>query len=132
MEQPIYDCRLMNQALREGKESTLTLRRWMINSDAALDPQAFILTPENTLALAQKIVDADTHYHAGKAVALEAVRLMKTGLEAGKLKIAEREQPWLDTIEDAVSDLPDDEDEFIASMKQVVDSTKYNPAEYGL
>lgn len=132
MEQLIYDCRLMNQARSEGPEAALTLRRWMINSDASLDPQAFILSPQSSVALANVIVKSDTHYHAGKAVALEAIRLMKEGLEAGRLKIAEREQPWLDTIEDAISELPDDENEFIANMMQVVDATKYHPEEYGL
>lgn len=132
MEQLIYDCRLMNQALAEGKDAALTLRRWMINSDAALDPQAYILTPEATISLAKKIVESDSPYHAGKAVALEAVRLLREGLEAGKLKIAPREQPWLDTIEEAITGLPDEESQFIAEMMEIVDSTKYNPKEYGL
>jgi len=132
MEQLIYDCRLMNQALSEGRDAALTLRRWMIDSDAALDPQAFILSPDATIPLARAIVGADSRYHAGKAVALEAVRLMKEANQAGKLKIHPRELPWLDTIEDAVADLPDDEDEFISDMMEVVDATKYHPAEYGL
>ena len=49
MEQLIYDCRLMNQASGEGKDSALTLQRWMVDSDAALDPQAFILTPASSI-----------------------------------------------------------------------------------
>ena len=132
MEQLIYDCRLMNQASSEGKDSALTLQRWMIDSDAALDPQAFILTPKSAIAQAKAIVEADSHYHAGKAVALEAVRLMKAEHKAGKLKIIPRELPWLDRIEEAVSDLPEDENEFISDMMEVVDASKYNPAEYGL
>jgi methanol--5-hydroxybenzimidazolylcobamide Co-methyltransferase len=132
MEQLIYDCRLMNQASSEGKAAALTLQRWMIDSDAALDPQAFILTPENSIALAKAIVGADSRYHAGKAVALEAVRLMKEAQKAGKLKIVPRELPWLDRIEGTVSDLPQDEDEFISDMMEVADASKYHPAEYGL
>ena len=132
MEQLIYDCRLMNQALGEGKESALTLRRWMIASDAELDPQAFILTPENAIILGKALVGADSHYHAGRAVALEAVRLMKEAHQAGKLKISPRELPWLDRMEKAVTDLPDDEQEFISDMMEVVDASKYHPAEYGL
>lgn len=132
MEQLIYDCRLMNQALGEGKEFALALRRWLVNSDSALDPQAYILTPDATISLAQAIVQSDSHYHAGKAVGLEAVRLMREGLEAGRLKIAEREQPWLDTIEEALSELPEDENEFITRLSLLVDATKYHPKEYGL
>jgi len=132
MEQLIYDCRLMNQASSEGKNAALMLQRWLIDSDAALDPQAFILTPNSAIALAKSVVGADTHYHAGKAVALEAVRLMKEANQKGKLNIIPRELPWLDRIDEAVSDLPDDEEEFISDMMEVVDSSKYNPAEYGL
>src|SRR6516165_694687 len=43
VEQLIYDCRLMNQALAEGPQAALQLRQWMVDSDAALDPQAYIL-----------------------------------------------------------------------------------------
>jgi methanol--5-hydroxybenzimidazolylcobamide Co-methyltransferase len=132
MEQLIYDCRLMNQASSEGKAAALTLQRWMIDSDAALDPQAFILSPVCAITLAKAIVGADSHYHAGKSVALEAIRLMKEAHKGGNLKIVPRELPWLDRMEDAVSDLPDDEDEFIRNMMETVDASKYRPAEYGL
>src|ERR1019366_2501801 len=69
MEQLIYDCRLMNRALAEGKEAALTLRRWLVDSDAALDPQAWVLTPHNVIAIARAIVEAPDHYHAGSAAA---------------------------------------------------------------
>lgn len=132
MEQLVYDCRLMNQALSEGRDSALTLRRWMINSDASYDPQAYILTPNSCVALANSIVSQPTPYLAGKAVALRAVALLREGLEQGHLKIATREQPWLDTIEEAVSDLPDDESKFIAEVSETVDASHYKPSEYGL
>jgi methanol--5-hydroxybenzimidazolylcobamide Co-methyltransferase len=57
---------------------------------------------------------------------------MKEARQGGKLKIAPRELPWLDRIEKAVTDLPDDENEFISDMMEVVDASKYHPAEYGL
>src|SRR5208283_2015025 len=50
VEQLIYDCRLMNAALADGRDAALLYRKWMIDSDAALDPQAYILTPENSVA----------------------------------------------------------------------------------
>lgn len=132
MEQLIHDCRLMNQASGEGKTAALTLQRWMIDSDAALDPQAFILAPTSAIALAKAIVGADSRYHAGQAAALEAVRLMKEAHQAGKLKIAPGELPWLDRIEAALSGLPGNEDEFISDMMEAVDASKYCPAEYVL
>jgi len=132
MEQLVYDCRLMNQALSEGRDSSLALRRWMIQSDASLDPQAYILSPQSAVSLAETIVSQPCPYLAGKAVALRAVSLLRDGLKEGRLKILSREQPWLDTIEDAVSSLPEDEDVFIEELMSSVDSTHYSPAEYQL
>lgn len=57
MEQLIYDCRLMNRALAEGKPTALALRSWLVDSDAALDPQAWALTPESVIAIAQRHAD---------------------------------------------------------------------------
>ena len=45
LEQLVYDCRLMNQARRQGDATALQLRNLMVESDAALDPQAFIIAP---------------------------------------------------------------------------------------
>ena len=35
-------------------------------------------------------------------------------------------------IEAAIADWPEDENEFISDMMEVVDASKYNPAEYDL
>jgi methanol--5-hydroxybenzimidazolylcobamide Co-methyltransferase len=132
MEQLIYDCRLMNRALGEGKAAALTLRRWLVESDAGLDPQAWVLTPENVIAIATCIVEAQDHYRAGVAAARRAVDLLRAGHAGGQLKIAEREVGFLDLMSSQLDGLPDAEDEFIAQQKALVDATKYLPAEYGL
>ena len=132
VEQLIYDCRLMNAALADGRDAALLYRKWMIDSDAALDPQAYILTPENSVAIAHTIVTARNAYDAGKAVALKAVSLFRDGHVAGALKIPEREVPWLDTIQDAVENLPEKEDQFIDQMMAVVDTSKFVATDYGL
>jgi methanol--5-hydroxybenzimidazolylcobamide Co-methyltransferase len=128
VEQLIYDCRLMNAALADGRDAALLYRKWMIDSDAALDPQAYILTPESSLAIAQAIIAAPDYYTAGKAAALTAIRLLRDG----DVKIPEREHGWLDTMQDAVESLPAHEDEFINQMMGVVDTTKFVAADYGL
>jgi len=43
LEQPICDSRLMNEALADRPEAALLYRKWMVNSDAGRDPQAFII-----------------------------------------------------------------------------------------
>lgn len=130
MEQLIYDCRLMNRARADGKEGALRLRDWLVESDAALDPQAYVLAPDSAVAFGKAIVSQPTPYAAGKAVCLEAVRLLREARAAGRVAIAENELPYLDALADAVEDLPEDENEFIEEMMDEVDTDKFLPAEY--
>jgi methanol--5-hydroxybenzimidazolylcobamide Co-methyltransferase len=132
VEQLIYDCRLMNRALADGKEAALLFRKWMVDSDAGLDPQAFVLTPASAIAIAQAIVVVPNAYEAGKAAALTALELMREAHRDGLLKIHTREIPWLDRIQKGVESLPPSENEFINEMMGTVDTTKFVPADYGL
>lgn len=132
LEQLAYDCRLFNQALADGRSAALQLRRWLVNSDAALDPQAYILTPENSVTLARAIVSAPTPYLAGRAVAACAIDMLTQGHKNGQVKIDEREIGWLDTMRDSVEAMPDDEDQFIAQVVPLLDASKYLPQEYDL
>jgi methanol--5-hydroxybenzimidazolylcobamide Co-methyltransferase len=132
LEQLIYDCRLLNQALADGPESALTLQKWLVRSDASLDPQAYILAPTCAIAIARAIVDAPDHYNAGRAAALTALNLLREGVDRNQLKLAERERPWLDAIRRSVESLPDREDAFVAQMMGEVDTTKFRPADYGI
>ncbi|MBI5382849.1 MAG: methanol--corrinoid methyltransferase [Opitutae bacterium] len=132
MEQLIYDCRLMNRALAEGKTSALTLRRWLVDSDAGLDPQAWVLTPDSVMAISRAIVAAPTHYHAGLAAARCAIELLRAGHNSGQLKIIPREVSFLDSITAQLDELPTDESAFIAQQMALADTSKYLPAEYGL
>jgi methanol---5-hydroxybenzimidazolylcobamide Co-methyltransferase len=130
VEQLIYDCRLMNEALAEGRDAALQYRRWMIASDAHRDPQAFILTPENAIRIAQAIVKAPSPYHAGQAAGLTALRLIRDAHRDGALKIPAREGPWLDRLQKALEALPASETEFIGGMMGRVDAGKFVPADY--
>ena len=132
MEQLVYDCRLMNEARAEGADSSRLLQRWMVNSDAALDPQAFIISPDSSIALARTIVESDSHYHAGIAVARKAISLMEDAHQDGRLKIADNELGWFEMMTDTLDDLPEAEDEFISQQLALADPGKFLPAEYGL
>jgi methanol--5-hydroxybenzimidazolylcobamide Co-methyltransferase len=130
LEQLIYDCRLMNQALKDGRGSALMLRKWLVESDAGLDPQAYVLTPESTIAIARSIVSAPDPYHAGKAAGLTAVRLLCEGQSQGKVKIPERERSWLPMLLAALEDLPDSEETFISQQMAQVDRGKFVAEDY--
>ena len=132
LEQLAYDCRLFNRAAKDGPSGARQLRDWLVDSDAALDPQAYILAPASVIALAKAIVSQPDPYAAGKAVAAEAIRLMRDAHAAGKLKIDDREQPYLDMMSDALATMPDDESSFIEQTLGTLDTSKFVPAEYEL
>lgn len=135
MEQLIYDCRLMNTARAGGPESALQLRDWLVQSDAGLDPQAMIITPESSVRIAEAIVASDNHYHAGIAAARTAIGILRETGESGEsgcLKIDPKEISWLDRMEAELDDMPDTEDAFIEEMMGEVELDKFSPADYGL
>lgn len=132
MEQLAYDCRLMNGAAADGDDKARLLQKWLVESDAGRDPQAFVLTPENAIAFAKTIVEAPDAYTAGKEVARQAVQLLRDGNAAGKVRIAEREAAYLDMIEASVDTMPDEEDAFVAEMMTMVDVSKFRPEDYEL
>ncbi|MGA2748355.1 MAG: methyltransferase MtaB domain-containing protein [Verrucomicrobiota bacterium] len=132
MEQLAYDCRLMNTARSHGKESARQLQRWLVESDVATDPQAFIISPESAVELARAIVTSDSHYHAGAAVARKAVELLRTAHGKGQVRIAANEVAWFDIMQDTLDDLPESETEFIAGQLALADRSRFLPREYGL
>jgi methanol--5-hydroxybenzimidazolylcobamide Co-methyltransferase len=132
LEQLIYDCRLMNQALADGVEAALQYQRWMVRSDAALDPQAYVLTPDSAIAIARAIVSAPDAYAAGVAAAQAAVKLLRDAHQSGGLRILPREVPWLDQMQRTIDALPPREDEFIREMMAEVDVTRFLPEDYQL
>jgi methanol--5-hydroxybenzimidazolylcobamide Co-methyltransferase len=132
MEQLAYDCRLMNTARSHGKASAQQLQRWLVESDVATDPQAFIISPESSVELAQAIVSSDSHYHAGVAVARKAVELLRGAHDQGRVRIAPNEVIWFDTMQDTLDELPESESEFIARQLALADRSRFLPEEYGL
>jgi methanol--5-hydroxybenzimidazolylcobamide Co-methyltransferase len=132
MEQLAYDCRLMNTARAHGPRSARQLQSWLVESDAAADPQAFIISPQSAVELARVIVGSDSHYHAGAAVARKAVELLRGAQADGRLRIAPKEMVWFDTMQETLDELPESETEFIAGQLALADRSRFLPEEYGL
>jgi methanol--5-hydroxybenzimidazolylcobamide Co-methyltransferase len=132
MEQLAYDCRLMNTARAHGKTAAQQLQRWLVESDVATDPQAFIISPVASIELAKVIVASDSHYHAGLAVARKAVDLLRVAHEQRRVRIAANEVTWFDSLQDVLDELPDSESEFISQQLAMADRSRFLPAEYGL
>ena len=122
----------MNTARSHGKESARQLQRWLVESDVATDPQAFIISPESSVELARAIVTSNSHYHAGLAVAHKAVELLRGAHAKGKLRIAPNEVAWFDSMQDTLDELPESESEFIGRQLALADRSRFLPGEYGL
>ena len=127
-----YDCRLFNATLDDGPEAAKQLRGWLVKSDALCDPQAYILAPEQAVRIAQSIVQAPSYYAAGRDAGLCAVALLREGMAQHELHIEDREQPWLDRMQQELETLPDDEDVFVNQCLGELDHTRFIAAEYDL
>jgi methanol--5-hydroxybenzimidazolylcobamide Co-methyltransferase len=129
-EQLSYDCRLMNKALEN--KNALILRNLFVESDAALDPQAFIFVPQNVLEISRAVVEADGAYPAARQAALVTIRILREGHASGQLRIEDRELPYLDLMDAALVGAPSTENQFIEQILPTLDTSKFIPEEYGL
>ena len=132
MEQLEYDVRLMNTASRTGIDSVKNLQHLFIASDSYFDPQAFILDPKNVILISKEIVKGETYLDATVRGCLTALNLIEEGIQTGQLKNDEKETSWLELIRSGIESIPSTEEQFVAEMEPLIDSTKINLHEYGL
>jgi methanol---5-hydroxybenzimidazolylcobamide Co-methyltransferase len=129
-EQLIYDCRLMNTAAKKGHAKLM--RDLLVESDCYLDPQAYILRPDIVFEISKEIVKAQDPFTRTLNTAKLTIEILQRALKNKELVLEEREENWLDILEAQVEEISDDEEVFIAEMKKEVDSSRYNPSEYGI
>lgn len=132
LESLIYDCRLMNEARADGEAAARQLRDWMIRSDAAKDPQAWMLRPDSAIRIAGAIVEAEDPYQAGRAVAAEAIAILREAHESGDLPLGDRETPWLEIMSQSLEALPSDVETFIEQQRALVDPARCDLSQYDL
>jgi len=111
-----YDCRLFNAALQSGTPSAY--QQLLVDSDARLSPQAYVLTPGSTLRIASAIVGQRGHYAMTLAAAREAVALLEEAKTAKELALNDRETEWLARIGGSLASLPSSEGEMILQMEE--------------
>jgi len=124
----IYDCRLMNQAIRQGQANLL--RDWLIATDSHRSVHALIITPEASLRIARAIVAERDDFNRTRSAALEACSIIRQALESEQIKLPERELPWLARIEEELTAC-DSEGALIDRMIARYGDL-FNPEEYGL
>ena len=125
----IYDCRLMNVAAAEGHAHDL--RNWLTASDEWMSPQAAVLSPEATLAIARAIVAEDDDYRRTLAAGRAAVAVLRRGLERKALCLSTRELNWLNKIEKALDALPAAATDLAAEIAAEYGNL-YSPVSYGM
>jgi methanol--5-hydroxybenzimidazolylcobamide Co-methyltransferase len=107
----VYDCRLMNEALRRGQERWL--RDLLVDSDRYQSPQALVISPQASVAIAGAIVAAPSDYQRCVAAAEMAVSLIREAVAQGNLHLPPVEARWLGRIESGLAGLPRSEGELL-------------------
>jgi len=129
-EQLIYDCRLMNLAAKKGH--AILFRDLLVESDCYLDPQAYVLRPDVVFEISKAIVSEQSPFLRTLKAARVTLAILRKAVDNKELYLDEREAKWIDILDSQIEDIPEDEEAFIAEMKEEADETKYNPVEYGI
>jgi methanol--5-hydroxybenzimidazolylcobamide Co-methyltransferase len=130
VEQLIYATRLMNSASAHGKESALRLRDWFVESDAHLDPQAYVLRPDVVLQLAAVIVAEPTAYLRTRRAAIATLEVLRNAHTAGEFPLSRPEAHWLDRLSKQAEQLDEDENTFIEAVLPTIDQSKVRLEDY--
>lgn len=132
LEQLSYDCRLYDQAVISGEAGVRQLRDWLTQSDAPLDPQAYVLAPDFVFEVSKSLVQGKTDYERTKLAVARALELLKAVASDGELQLPDREKPWLGILESEIESLPESEDELWAEIRSTYDISLFSPGDYGL
>lgn len=132
VEQLIYDCRLMNQAITSGQDSVRALQRLLSESDARYDPQAFVLHPEVILSISKKLAQCDSPLEMVFCAVDETLQVLREGFNRKQLMLSETEQHWLDMLSMQRENLPMDGANLFEYIQSTTPSLKFLPEEYGL
>ncbi len=132
VEQLAYAARMLNCASAGGRSVALNMRNCLVESDARLDPQAFVLRPDVVIDIAGQIVAEPTPYRRTRRAAQATLAALRAAHADGALLIRDTELSWLDRLSRQVDQLPEDENEFIASTLHEVDLSRARLQDYGV
>lgn len=132
LEQLVYDTRLMNEAIRDGKSTVNKLQDLFASSDTYFDPQALILSPVNVIEISREIVKGSNYIDATVRGCLKGMEIIENAIETEQLKHDEREEVWIDTIKQELLSIPIEEDTFVEEILPTIDRDKILVEEYGL
>jgi methanol--5-hydroxybenzimidazolylcobamide Co-methyltransferase len=132
LEQLEYDTRIMNQAIKDSRETCLKLQELFVKSDSYYDPQAFILAPENVITISAEIVKGENYVDATLRGCKKGMEIIENAQKAGLLKKDEKEDIWMESLKAELYNIPASEDKFIEDILPTIDENKIILSEYGL
>jgi len=132
LEQLVYATRLMNVASTMGKQTALTLRDMYVASDAARDPQAYVLRPDVVLPIAGEIIMEKTAYARTRRAALVVLDHLRKAAQQEAFQLSTIEMRWLDRLSKQADSLPEDEAEFVSGILPQVNQNKVRLDAYEL
>jgi methanol--5-hydroxybenzimidazolylcobamide Co-methyltransferase len=132
LEQLVYDCRLMNQALKEGKPAALLLQKLLSRSDAGHDPQAYILQPEIVLTICTKLIQGTTPYQMVLAAVDATLDVLRAAVKEKEILLSGLELRWLDMLAAQRELIPEDETQLLEEIIASSGEIKFDMKEYGL
>jgi methanol--5-hydroxybenzimidazolylcobamide Co-methyltransferase len=124
-----YDCRLFNKAIETNQSHTY--QSLLVQSDVHVSPQALVLSPESTIAVAKAIVAENSHYRQTLAAARTASSIIRDAANRELLTLPPREVQWLDRIDRELDALPDDDRDLLEEMVEKY-GERFLPSSYGL
>lgn len=131
LEQLAYDCRLLNVA-GATEDGARLMRDWLTQSDAALDPQAYVLRPDVVLKLSAEIMKEPTPYLRTRRAIMATLEELRAARDAAEVHIPANEARWLDRFSAAADEFPEDEERFRTEMMTRLQGAPYIPSEYAL
>jgi methanol--5-hydroxybenzimidazolylcobamide Co-methyltransferase len=132
LEQLEYDTRLMNQAIKYGKDEVIRLQRLLVDSDVFFDPQAFVLSPRVVIEVSKEIVKGKNYIDATKRGCLKALLLIDDAIRSGQMMHHEREDEWITILQNDIEAIPNSESDFVEMILPTIDQGKLLLNEYGL
>jgi len=130
LEQLIYDCRLMNTALRKGETYALQLRDLLIESDAYLDPQGYIFKHEFIFEICKGLDHGSSDLSKTIYLVRKTLELLRHACTKKILTVKPTELRWLDMLSRSAEQLSDDEEKLLAYISASEYGNKVNLTEY--
>jgi methanol--5-hydroxybenzimidazolylcobamide Co-methyltransferase len=131
LEQLAFDCRLFNTALREGHESAQVLKRLLVDSDAYLDPQAYVLHPSVVLEISEKIIQYSDPLQRALCAATTTLEIVEEAYKHNEVHLNKGDLRWLDLMKGQLEKIPETESSFLETIMNGPYASRFIPGQYG-